>query len=147
MRANPTPLTTLFRVCTLTKVTIGYSGTITEASSFADLGADSLDYAELAVALEAEFGVEIPDDMPDQVRTVGDAVALIDGLLSVQANRAIPPTIGRLSATASPLPGDTSAVLSDGSGTLFGVLYAHGGHSALACAEAIATAWNATLTR
>ena len=37
-----------------------------------DLGADSLDMTELAIALEEEFDVEIPDGSMDSIQTVGD---------------------------------------------------------------------------
>jgi len=37
-----------------------------------DLGADSLDVVELVMALEEEFGVEIPDDDVENIRTVSD---------------------------------------------------------------------------
>lgn len=40
-----------------------------------DLGADSLDDVELIMALEDEFEIEIPDDVGDQHRTVGQIVA------------------------------------------------------------------------
>ncbi|WP_072620572.1 acyl carrier protein [Spirulina major] len=39
-----------------------------------DLGADSLDTVELVMALEEEFDVEIPDDVAEQIDTVGKAV-------------------------------------------------------------------------
>jgi len=53
--------------------------TITPASSFVeDLGADSLDVVELVMALEEEFGVEIPDDQAEKIVTVGDAVKFIE---------------------------------------------------------------------
>ncbi len=39
-----------------------------------DLGADSLDTVELVMAFEEEFGVEIPDDEAEKIRSVGDAV-------------------------------------------------------------------------
>ena len=52
--------------------------TITEASSFKDdLGADSLDLFELAMALEDEFGIEIPTEDLEQIATVGDVVDYI----------------------------------------------------------------------
>ena len=52
--------------------------TITEASSFKDdLGADSLDLFELAMALEDEFGIEIPTEDLEQIATVGDVVEYI----------------------------------------------------------------------
>ncbi len=43
-----------------------------------DLGADSLDVVELVMAMEDEFGFEIPDDEADSIRTVGDAVTYIN---------------------------------------------------------------------
>jgi acyl carrier protein len=44
-------------------------------SSFAnDLGADSLDTVELVMALEEEFDIEIPDEVAEQIDTVGKAV-------------------------------------------------------------------------
>jgi acyl carrier protein len=52
---------------------------VTEAASFIDdLGADSLDTVELVMAFEEEFGVEIPDDAAEKIRTVGDAVSFIN---------------------------------------------------------------------
>ncbi len=54
-------------------------GSITPESSFVeDLGADSLDVVELVMALEEEFGVEIPDDQAEKIVTVGDAVKFIE---------------------------------------------------------------------
>ncbi len=48
---------------------------ITESTSFKDdLGADSLDIFELVMALEEEFGVEIPSESLENVSTVGDVV-------------------------------------------------------------------------
>ena len=56
-------------------------GPITEQSRFAeDLGADSLDTVELAMAFEDAFGVEISDAKARQLLTVGEAVAYIDSL-------------------------------------------------------------------
>ncbi len=45
-----------------------------EASFVEDLGADSLDTVELVMAFEEEFGVEIPDEDAEKIRTVGDAI-------------------------------------------------------------------------
>ena len=51
---------------------------ITEEASFIDdLGADSLDLVELIMALEEEFGIEIPDTDAEKVVTVGDVVNYI----------------------------------------------------------------------
>ncbi len=48
-----------------------------EASFIDDLGADSLDIVELIMALEEEFGLEIPDDEAEKIATVNDAVEYI----------------------------------------------------------------------
>ena len=48
-----------------------------EASFFDDLGADSLDIVELVMALEDSFGVSIPDEEAESIKTVGDAVEFI----------------------------------------------------------------------
>ncbi len=48
-----------------------------EASFIEDLGADSLDIVELIMALEEEFGVEIPDEDAEKISSVGDAVKYI----------------------------------------------------------------------
>jgi len=51
---------------------------VTEDASFIDdLGADSLDIVELVMALEEEFGISIPDEEAENIKTVGDAVAYI----------------------------------------------------------------------
>ena len=52
---------------------------VTDAASFIeDLGADSLDTVELVMALEEEFGIEIPDDDAEKMGSVGDAIKYID---------------------------------------------------------------------
>lgn len=43
-----------------------------------DLGADSLDVVDLVMSFEDEFGVEIPDDAVETIRTVGDIVKYIE---------------------------------------------------------------------
>jgi len=48
-------------------------------SSFVeDLGADSLDTVELVMALEEEFGIEIPDSDAEKINTVQDAVDFVE---------------------------------------------------------------------
>jgi len=48
-----------------------------EAKFIDDLGADSLDTVQLVMALEEEFGIEIPDEDAEKIATVQDAVAYI----------------------------------------------------------------------
>lgn len=42
-----------------------------------DIGADSLDFVELVMALEQEFDIEIDDEDVEKIKTVGDAVRYI----------------------------------------------------------------------
>ncbi|MBQ2774565.1 MAG: acyl carrier protein [Clostridia bacterium] len=49
-----------------------------DASISGDLGADSLDLVDLAMSIEEEFNIEVPDDALDNVRTVNDIVKFID---------------------------------------------------------------------
>ena len=51
---------------------------VPEASFVDDLGADSLDTVELVMALEEEFGIEIPDEDAEKIQTVGDAIKYIE---------------------------------------------------------------------
>jgi acyl carrier protein len=52
---------------------------VTDSASFIeDLGADSLDTVELVMALEEEFGIEIPDEDAEKMATVGDAIKYIE---------------------------------------------------------------------
>ena len=54
--------------------------TITEETSFKeDLGADSLDLFELVMALEDEYGVEIPSEELEGLTTVGQGYELLKG--------------------------------------------------------------------
>ena len=63
-------------------------GPITEQSRFVDdLGADSLDTVELAMAFEDAFKVEISDAKAKQLLTVGDAVAYIDSQPRITGKR------------------------------------------------------------
>ena len=48
-----------------------------EKSFTDDLGADSLAIVELVLALEEEFGIKIPDEKVDNIKTVGDAINFI----------------------------------------------------------------------
>jgi len=48
-----------------------------EASFIDDLGADSLDIVELVMELEEEYGIEIPDEDAEKIKTVQDAIDYI----------------------------------------------------------------------
>ena len=48
-----------------------------EAKFIEDLGADSLDQVELVMALEEEFGSDIPDEDAEKLTTVGDAIKYV----------------------------------------------------------------------
>ena len=50
------------------------------AAFIEDLGADSLDTVELVMALEEEFGTEIPDEEAEKLKTVGDAIKYVETL-------------------------------------------------------------------
>ncbi len=43
-----------------------------------DLGADSLDTVELVMALEEEFGIEVPDDQAEKLQSVGDVMKYVE---------------------------------------------------------------------
>jgi acyl carrier protein len=49
------------------------------ASFIDDLGADSLDIVELVMKMEEEFGIEIPDEEAEKIKTVNDVVEYIKG--------------------------------------------------------------------
>ena len=65
------------------KIVVMYLGVdetkVMDSSSFMDdLGADSLDVIELAMAFEDEFGCEISDDAAKRIMTVKDTVEFIE---------------------------------------------------------------------
>ena len=52
---------------------------VTDGAAFVDdLGADSLDTIELVMAFEEAFGIEIPDEAAEKIKTVKDAVNYVD---------------------------------------------------------------------
>ena len=51
---------------------------ISEAKFIEDLGADSLDTVELIMALEEEFGIEVPDEEAEKLVSVGDVTRYIE---------------------------------------------------------------------
>ena len=56
------------------QLSVEESSLVPEANLLDDLGADSLDVVELVMALEEEFGIEIPDDDVENIRTIKDVV-------------------------------------------------------------------------
>lgn len=54
---------------------------ISEETSFADLGADSLDLFQIISALEEEFNIEFENDDVEKIKTVGDALEYIKNIV------------------------------------------------------------------
>ena len=46
-----------------------------------DLEADSLDAVDIIMALEDEYGIEIPDETAEEFKTVGDIVRCVEDLI------------------------------------------------------------------
>ena len=59
------------------QLSVEESEVVREASFIETLNADSLDIVELIMAFEEAFGIEIPDDEAEKIRTVGDAIDYI----------------------------------------------------------------------
>lgn len=53
-----------------------------ESKMIEDLGADSLDAVELVMAVEEEFGIEIPDEEAEKLASVGDIISHVEGAKS-----------------------------------------------------------------
>lgn len=53
-----------------------------DATFVHDLGADSLDQVEIIMAVEEEFGIEIPDDDAERLTTVAEATAYVERRLA-----------------------------------------------------------------
>jgi len=74
------PMSTLDKVkeIIVERLSVDEKDVVEGASFIDDLGADSLDTVELVMALEEEFGLEIPDEEAEKIATVGDAVKYIE---------------------------------------------------------------------
>ena len=70
-----------FVKCAVDVLSVDASKVTPEASFGDDLEADSLDLVELVMALEEEFGVEVPEGEVEEIKTVGQAYDLIVGKL------------------------------------------------------------------
>jgi acyl carrier protein len=66
-----------FRKCAVDVLSVEEDKVVPEASFGDDLDADSLDLVELVMALEEEFGVEVPEEDLEGIQTVGQAYDLI----------------------------------------------------------------------
>ncbi|MFT6499532.1 MAG: acyl carrier protein [Akkermansiaceae bacterium] len=53
-----------------------------ESKMIEDLGADSLDAVELVMAVEEEFGIEVPDEEAEKLECVGDIVTHVEKVQS-----------------------------------------------------------------
>ena len=70
-----------FTKCAVDVLSVDASKITPEASFGDDLDADSLDLVELVMALEEEFGIEVPEEDLADVKTVGQAFDIIVGKL------------------------------------------------------------------
>ena len=66
-----------FKKCAVDVLSVDEAAVTPEAKFGDDLDADSLDLVELVMALEEEFGVEVPEDELNDVETVGQAYDLV----------------------------------------------------------------------
>ena len=70
-----------FKKCAVEVLSVPEEKVVPDARFGDDLDADSLDLVELVMALEEEFGVEVPEEELEGVETVGQAYDLIAGKL------------------------------------------------------------------
>ncbi len=57
---------------------------VTEDANFnTDLGADSLDTVEMIMDFEKEFGISIPDEEAEKIKTVGEAISHIEAAVTI----------------------------------------------------------------
>ncbi len=66
-----------FKKCAVEVLSVDASKITPEASFGEDLDADSLDLVELVMALEEEFGIEVPEAELEGVDTIGKAFDLV----------------------------------------------------------------------
>ena len=63
---------------------------VTLASTFDEMGIDSLDKINISFEVEEAFDIEIPDEALGSLRTVGDVVRGVEGLLAAKGLDASP---------------------------------------------------------
>ncbi len=66
-----------FKKCAVEVLSVPEEKVTPEAKFGDDLDADSLDLVELVMALEEEFGVEIPEEELEGIESVGQAYDLV----------------------------------------------------------------------
>ena len=66
-----------FRNCAVEVLSVDADKVVPEAKFGDDLDADSLDLVELVMALEEEFGIEVPEEDLEGVETVGQAYDVV----------------------------------------------------------------------
>lgn len=66
-----------FTKCAVDTLSVDASKVVPEARFKEDLDADSLDLVEMVMALEEEFGIEVPEEEVESIKTVGEAFNLI----------------------------------------------------------------------
>lgn len=72
------------RALIVTQLQVDEDAVVDSADLIDDLGGDSLDMVEMIMTAEEQFGVEITDDEADGMRSVGDAIRLIEGKLGAK---------------------------------------------------------------
>jgi acyl carrier protein len=65
------------------KLGVDESAITSSASFYDDLEVDSLDFCELIVDIEREFGIGIPDDKYERLKTVGSLVNYVSGQVNL----------------------------------------------------------------
>lgn len=78
MPAKPTPAEIQAKLTTLLVEQLACDpATVIPSASFESLGADSLDFVEIIMAVEEEFAIDITDEEAEQIKTVQDAINFI----------------------------------------------------------------------
>ncbi|MGA0218855.1 MAG: acyl carrier protein [Ilumatobacteraceae bacterium] len=70
-----------FSKCAVEVLSVSGDQVTPEARFGDDLDADSLDLVELVMALEEEFGIEVPEEELEGIETIGQAYDLVAGKL------------------------------------------------------------------
>ncbi|MBQ7597397.1 MAG: acyl carrier protein [Clostridia bacterium] len=72
---------TLEKVCSIVNERFELSDlNLTEDTTWDEIGADSIDLVDLISAVEDTFGISIPDEAIENLKTIGDVAAYIDSL-------------------------------------------------------------------